>query len=274
MHAFVPDRSPLDVALARTTHLGIGAHPDDLEFMALHGILECHGRDDRHFTGITVTTGAGAPRSGRFADVGDKELAAIRRDEQDEAARVGGYSAQLQLGFSSIKSRAAREALTDQLERLLLATRPRVVYTHNPADRHPTHLAVFAATLRALRRLPAGARPERVLGCEVWRDLDWLPPDARVALDVSARPELAEELFGVFRSQIEGGKRYDLAVAGRQRANATFAESHAPDGPERVTFAMDLTPLVESPDIDPGEFVAELIDRFRLSAARELRDAS
>jgi hypothetical protein len=35
---FIPDGKPLAEALPRITHLGIGAHQDDLEFMAFHGI--------------------------------------------------------------------------------------------------------------------------------------------------------------------------------------------------------------------------------------------
>ncbi len=56
---FVPDQLPLGSALARTTHLGIGAHPDDLEIMAAHGILECFASSERWFTGVVVTDGAG-----------------------------------------------------------------------------------------------------------------------------------------------------------------------------------------------------------------------
>ena len=48
---FVPDNLPVGEALERTTHLGIGAHQDDLEFFAIHGILKCFARDDRWFTG-------------------------------------------------------------------------------------------------------------------------------------------------------------------------------------------------------------------------------
>jgi hypothetical protein len=46
---FVPDGAPPAAALARTTHLAIAAHADDVEMMALHGILACFGRPDRHF---------------------------------------------------------------------------------------------------------------------------------------------------------------------------------------------------------------------------------
>jgi hypothetical protein len=57
---YVPDGRPPDDALARATHLAVGAHQDDLEFMALHGILECFGRPDRSFAGVTMTNGAAA----------------------------------------------------------------------------------------------------------------------------------------------------------------------------------------------------------------------
>lgn len=274
MHFVVPDGSTLSEALARTTHLGIGAHPDDLEFMALHGILECHGRSDRHFTGVTMTTGARAPRAGSFAQTDDAELAAIRRREQDEAAHLGGYSAQVQLGFDSLKGAADRTRLVDQLHDLLEKTRPEIIYTHNPADRHPTHLAAFTATIRAIRRLPAEARPRRMLGCEVWRDLDWLPAEFKVALDVSAHPDLAAKLRAVFRSQIEGGKRYDLAVAGRQLAHATFSESHATDAAARLSYAMNLTPMLEDDRLDPTDFLDRILARFRGELLDSLREAS
>ena len=35
---FVPDGLPVEDACRRVTHLGIGAHQDDIEIMAFHGI--------------------------------------------------------------------------------------------------------------------------------------------------------------------------------------------------------------------------------------------
>ena len=64
---FVPDNLPTEQALARTTHLGIGAHQDDLEFMCLHGILACFQKTDRWFTGVTVTDGRGSSRANEYA---------------------------------------------------------------------------------------------------------------------------------------------------------------------------------------------------------------
>jgi hypothetical protein len=67
---------------------------------------------------------------------------------------------------------------------------------------------------------------------------------------------------GIFDSQIAGGKRYDLAVQGRRLANATFFDSHSVDDAEQLWFAMDLTPLVDDPRLDPVEFTAAFIKRL------------
>src|SRR5258708_9857405 len=63
---FVPDGAAPDAALARTTHLCIAAHQDDIEIMAYHGIAECFGRNDRWFTGVVVTDGPVSPRGGIY----------------------------------------------------------------------------------------------------------------------------------------------------------------------------------------------------------------
>ena len=60
-----PTARPLEAALARTTDLGIVAHQDDLEFMALAPIGACLGDPDRWFTGVACTDGAGSARTGR-----------------------------------------------------------------------------------------------------------------------------------------------------------------------------------------------------------------
>ena len=242
---FVPDGMESAAALARTTHLGIGAHQDDLEFMAVHGILECFGRSDQWFCGVVCTNGAGSPRAGIYADYSDERMRAVRRTEQRTASSIGCYGAMIQLDHASAVAKApANPTLKTDLVEILLATRPTTVYTHNPADKHDTHVAVMGATIAALRALAAEYRPQRVLGCEVWRDLDWLSDKRKVLLDVGGRENLAAALSGVFDSQITGGKRYDAAVMGRRRANATFLESHGVDRGELLTYAMDLTPLL------------------------------
>lgn len=262
---FIPDGVRLAEAQARTTHLGIGAHADDLEFMAFHGISLCYEDPDRWFSGITCTDGGGSARAGAFAEKTDAAMRAIRLAEQREAAAIGGYSFMAQLGLSSaeVKSASGRGRLVDQLEALLLRSQPEVVYTHNPADKHATHVAVCRAVLEAIRRLPPYSRPHKVYGCEVWRDLDWLCDEDKIALDVSGHPELAERLNACFVSQIAGGKDYGRAVIGRRRANATFFESHATDVVDQLWYAMDLTPLTDAEvPLDLVGFVGRMLDRF------------
>lgn len=269
---FVPDGLPEAAALKRITHLGIGAHQDDLEFMAFHGIAECHRSAEQWFGGVTCTNGAGSARTGSYAGCSDEEMQTIRRQEQDLAARIGGYGVMIQLDHPSAAVKDPQSTdLREDLAAVLRATRPRVVYTHNPADKHATHIGVTVAAIEALRSLPAGDRPERVLGCEVWRGLDWMLDEEKVVLDVSGRENLAAALNGVFDSQIAGGKRYDLGVMGRRRANATFLELHAVDRAEGAELAMDLTPLVRDDALDITDYVDGFIDRFRADVLRNVR---
>ncbi len=266
---FVPDGASLDEAFNRTSHLAIGAHSDDLEIMAYHGIVNCYGFGEQAnknwFTGITATDGRGSSRAGLYSQCSDEQMAEIRKEEQKQAAVVGRYSAVLQLGYSSdeIMDKEGSLRLKEDLLSILKQTKPRTVYTHNPADKHDTHIAVLYAAICAMRELPIDDRPEKILGCEVWRDLDWMPDEDKVTLDVSERENLANSLVGVFDSQITGGKRYDRAAVGRRYANATFFYAEGKDKAEQLTFAMDLTPVVHDQTIDFVEYVMEYINKFR-----------
>ena len=274
----VPDGLDPASALARTTHLGIGAHQDDLEFMAYAGIAECFGRPDAWFAGVTCTSGAGSSRSGPYARHTDEQMRTLRREEQRAAARAGRYAAMLQLDFASaeLQTPAGLAALTADLRTLLATMRPRVIYTHNPADKHNTHTAVFRAVLAAVRAWSAEpgvagrAASPQFLGCEVWRGLDWLPDEEKVLLDCSPRPELADQLFGCYASQIAGGKRYDLAVRGRWAANATLLAPRAGDTSSAIAYAMDLAPLRKDPSLDPAAFVEGKLRGLATEVHRQL----
>ncbi len=268
---FIPDSKPEGEALSRVTHLGIGAHQDDLEFMAFHGILNCFARDDQWFGGVTCTNGAGSSRSGPYAAFTDEGMMAIRRQEQNTAATVGEFGAMIQLDYPSSAVKSATDPrLKEDLMEILTATRPQVVYTHNPADKHDTHIGVTIAALKAMRELPRDLRPKQVIGCEVWRNLDWLPDSQKVLMDVSGRDNLAAALNGVFDSQIAGGKRYDLATLGRRAANATFFESHATDAATQLIFGLDLTPLVSDETTDIVGYVCDLIEQFNADVHHKL----
>jgi LmbE family N-acetylglucosaminyl deacetylase len=267
----IPDSAGLPFAVARTTHLGVGAHQDDLEFMALHGILECFRQNDRWFGGVTCTDGSGSSRSGSYANLTDDQMKVVRAQEQDTAARIGQYSfmAQLDHPSSVAKRPGEREPMVDDLVAVLQSTQPEVIYTHNPFDKHATHVGVLFALLQAVRRLPVPARPRAVFGCEVWRGLDWLPDKFKVVHGIDGHLNLAASLNGAFDSQIAGGKRYDLAVEGRRLANATFHESHAVDEHAAVAYAVDLTPLVTGDHLTVEAFTENILRDF----SQDIRDA-
>lgn len=269
---YVPDGAEVATALSRTTHMAICAHQDDIEILAYHGIAQCFGQRDKWFTGVVVTNGAGSPRAGIYGDYTDEEMQKVRVAEQRKAAFVGDYSCQLQLGYpsSAVKDPKAAGSAREDLVAILAACKPEIVYMHNLADKHDTHIGVALRTLEAMRALPADSRPKTVYGCEVWRGLDWLEDDEKVALPVSDRPSLAASVLGVFDSQISGGKRYDLATAGRRLANATYLASHETDEETALTFAMDLSPLVHDPSLDPIAYVTGYIDRFKVDVERRI----
>ena len=266
---YVPDNADVEDALARTTHLAIGAHHDDLEIMAIDGILKCFQQDDKWFTGVVVTDGAGSPRSGLYADYSNEQMMATRTIEQKKAAMLGDYAAQVLLGYpsSALKGGDSREPFTD-LVQILRAARPAVVYTHNLADKHLTHVGVAVNVINAIRELPFEQRPEKVFGCEVWRGLDWMMDDEKVSFDCSGQTNLQAALLGVFDSQVSGGKRYDLAAMGRRMANATFYASHGTDEATGMVYAMDLTPLIIDVNLDITNFVQDFICRFAQDVER------
>jgi LmbE family N-acetylglucosaminyl deacetylase len=260
---FIPDGLPVEQALERTTHIAIAAHQDDIEIMAAGPILECFQQKDIWFTGVVVTDGRGSPRDDLYKDYTDEDMRVVRFKEQKKAAVVGEYAAQVFLDYPSkiIKDASQPDPVTD-LVTLLKSTRPQVVYTHNPADKHDTHVGVALRTIAAIRSLPETDRPKKLYGCEVWRDLDWMLDSDKVQFDLTKHENLQAALLGVFDSQICGGKRYDLASLGRRRANATYAESHGVDLTLGLSYGMDLTPLITDPDVDVAAFVQKLIQRF------------
>jgi LmbE family N-acetylglucosaminyl deacetylase len=196
----------------------------------------------------------------------------VRREEQRRAAQIGGYAVQLQLAHPSAQVKKKNDpAVVGDLKQIFAACRPEVLYLHQPADKHDTHVAVLARALDALRALPLEQRPAKVLGCEVWRDLDWLVDTDKVALDASDDPKLALELLNVFDSQISGGKRYDLATMGRRSANATFHTSHATDRMSGITWAIDLAPLVRDEKMSMEDFIVAHIDRLREDVVKRVR---
>jgi LmbE family N-acetylglucosaminyl deacetylase len=269
---FIPDGLPEAQALARTTHMAIAAHQDDIEIMAAAPILECFQQPELWFTGVVVTDGRGSPRDSLYKNYNDEEMRLVRFREQKKAAVIGEYAAQVLLDHPSKSVKDGRDLRpVEDIAALLRAARPQTVYTHNLADKHDTHVGTALKVIAAIRSLPADERPQKLLGCEVWRDLDWMVDSDKVGMDLSQHENLQMALLGVFDSQIAGGKRYDLASAGRRRANATYFASHGVDATLGLSYALDMTPLIQDSKKDPAEFINEVIQRFEQEVVDRLK---
>lgn len=250
-------------ALAAATDVGVVAHPDDLELLLAAPVLACGDDPARSFCGVVCTDGAGSVRPSAMADLDAAAFVAVRAAEQVAAAEAAGMGAVVLLGLPSNDVRGTgseRDAVVDALAALLSACRPDVVHTHDPADAHRSHVAVATATVSALRRLPTEARPTRLIGWEGWRDLGWLSEARVVHGDLSGRTDAAVEFARHHASQL-GPKRYDVAVAGRWQANATFAAQREQDSATALARGVDLTPLLDD-DVDPAAYVAGLVRSF------------
>jgi len=269
----VPDRVQLEKALKRTTHMSIGTHPDDLEIMAFDGILKCYKKSEDWFFGVIVTNGAGSARIGKYKDFSDLKMQAVRKMEQKKAAVIGEFGALVLLDYTSAEAKDPNNSeIIKELSNLISFSKPDILYTHNLADKHESHLGVAVKTILAIRLLDKELRPKKVYGCEVWRDLDWMLDSEKVSFDVSENPDLANDLISVYDSQISGGKRYDLAAIGRRYANATYSSAHSADQAKSIICAMDLTPLILDDHIDISSFIISHIIRFLDSVSKKIDD--
>jgi LmbE family N-acetylglucosaminyl deacetylase len=255
-------------ALQHTTHLAIGAHPDDLEVMAGEGILHAQTELDDHFYGVICTSGAGSVQTDGAPPLSDSQLVVQRQQEQERAARLGQYVGLTMLSFTSDEIKTGwNQNLIEQLTVLIERARPRVVYTHNLFDKHQTHVAVAAHVIEVLRR--QSWKPQRFLGCEVWRGLDWLPDKQKVLLPIT-RPHLIGDLISCHASQTQGGKNYAEATIGRMAANATFFDAHVQDKVSHQLFAVDLLPLLENPAWSLQDFAQNQVNQLAQEIAASL----
>ena len=258
---FVPDGSSTETALSRVTHLWIGAHQDDAEVADYYGIRKCYESKDEHFCAITLANGRGSPLVGEFANMDAEEMVEVRRHEQIEAAIIGKYSAVIQTMFPSrIICDKEETAVTSDLVALIRQMpNLKVIHTHNPADKHDTHVAVACRVKEALQQLPERLSQLSVNGIEVWRKLDWMVDHitdnngskisnpGKVMLDVSANPASAPNLdidvLLPFRSQ-NTTRDYAIGSQASRESNGVFGIPHDTCQATRVTIAMDLMPAI------------------------------
>ena len=269
---FTPDNVSEKQAIKRTTHMGIAAHQDDLEVMAYDGILKCFNNRRKWFFGVVITDGSGSPRNGPYKNYSNNEMKLIRKHEQKKAAYIGEYGGIAQLDYGSSESKDPNNSsIVESIKDLIITAKPEVIYTHNLADKHQTHVAVGLKVIQAIREIPKNKHPKKIYGCEVWRGLDWLIDKDKSMFDVSLYPNLANSLLGVFDSQISGGKRYDKATKGRRIANATFAETHKADDATDIIYALNITPLINDINLDIEKYILSYLNNFKDDVINRIR---
>lgn len=130
----------------------VAAHPDDAEFMA-GGTLAHWSAQGASIHFCLVTDGTGGSRD---PEQTPEQLAAIRREEQINAARVLGSNDVTFLGYVDGRVEPTLD-LRFQIARVIRRVRPDVVITSDPNFRysptyinHPDHRAVADATLAAI----------------------------------------------------------------------------------------------------------------------------
>ena len=61
-----------------------------------------------------------------------------------------------------------------------------------------------------------------------------------------------------------------MATAGKRVGNATYFASHGTDNAEALTYAMDLTPLIQDKNLDISEYITGYIERFKADVKSKL----
>lgn len=248
--------------------IAVSAHKDDIEMMAFDGIVKSL-KGDGGFVAAVLTDGGACPRAEEYKDVDDEDMAALRTAEQKRAAEAGGYSALYLLEKKSAEVKRGDKEIIDNLVEIFEAyPAVEVLYLHNPFDRHPTHVAACLRAIEAVQRLSEDKKPKRIIGCEVWRDLDWLPNEDKIVMDVSGNEAFSAALMDSFTTQ-NAVKRYDIASIARRKANATYFESHEGDDADALIYGVDLTALKDA-GASVEDFVNTEIDAFRREILRNL----
>lgn len=128
---YIPSEMDMDAALSKTDILCIAAHQDDTEIMAYHAIEECYRNEDKYFTSVILTDGGGSPRTGAYVGYTDEEMEKVCLEEQNRAAQIGKYLAQIQLAYPSSEIKGNDKNVVEDIVTIINETKPKVIYTHN-----------------------------------------------------------------------------------------------------------------------------------------------
>ncbi len=160
--------------------LVLAPHPDD-EVIGVGGTLALHAAQGDEVHVVVAFDGcAGCP----------EEPETLVRERRRAEAREGGLalsSGSVALTYQFLDFEEGHEPTQAELSdaaallgELIGERCPSTVYAPWPGDGHRDHHSLAMALMLALSKAPAGRRPERVLGYEVWS-----PLEASVLMDVT-----------------------------------------------------------------------------------------
>ena len=172
--------------------LFFSAHADDVE-LCVGGTVARYVKEGLRVGIVDLTRG----------EMGTRGTAVIRKREAAKAAKTLGAAFRDQLDFGDGGLRTGREEELQIIE-VVRRTRPRLVFTPYPDDRHPDHTragrivteASFYAGLRQLKTALPAHRPQTV----VYFLQNYMFPPTFI-VDVSASWKTKMKAIGAFKSQ-------------------------------------------------------------------------
>src|SRR5439155_766994 len=170
------------------------AHPDDAEF-GMAGTVAKWARAGVEMTYVLVTNGASGSQDPKMTR---KRLAAVRKAEQDKAAKILGVKRVEYLGYEDGYLYPTLEVRRD-VARVVRRYRPDVLFSMDPTFRvgggyvnHPDHIAAAEVALRTIN--PDAST--RQMFPELWRR-ERLEPHKPKALMLAAFNEAADTVVDI-----------------------------------------------------------------------------
>jgi LmbE family N-acetylglucosaminyl deacetylase len=189
--------------------LAIGAHPDDIEICCGGTLAKYASQGHRIYMALSTNGNQGSFTLGR------EEIAAVRREEAEEAAAVLGADIRF-MDFDDqglIDSAEVRRSFINAIR----WANPDVILTHYPQDNSTDHALTGKLATRVLLSLqssniPADVSPIQKLPILFYFDtgagVGFIP---EVYVDISAEIGTKKKAYGKHVSQLEWMKAYGIA---------------------------------------------------------------
>ncbi|MCP4713486.1 MAG: hypothetical protein GY868_00095 [Deltaproteobacteria bacterium] len=241
-----PYKGGMNGRLSAHPALVVAPHPDD-DVIGAGGAMAVMAAGGIDVFSLFVT-GGGSPVLGGEGD------AAVRRQESLDALDVVDACGAFFLDYASAQLFDDSATVTASLKAVFDRLRPGIVYLPAPFERHRTHVRVTALTLAALLAL-SNCRPQ-LWGYQVWGS--WWGTEGVKTVDISSVVDVKQAAVQRHQSQLRF-KAFDEGMLGRNRYEAVFAETHAPDQAHSVERFLDMSGLLDDPSLSLKVFAEKVV---------------